>query len=358
MYIESRGRLELHAPPRGWVGNGIIALVRNQEFAKELRRLQLPVINVSEEVVVPKYDFPQVTTDIDASARLGLSHFVDRGFNHFAYAGPMGYEFVQRHYGCYRDLVAVRGSECPKWDLPPMHVAERGWAERMERLQAWLLELPKPVAVFCWGGDSGRTIIDACRYANIPIPHDVAILGSDHNDVLCDASRPSLSGILAPAKQIGWTAARMLDQLMQGKTLSEQEVCLPPDRVIDKLSTDTIAIEDEHMVQALTYIHEHAFQEIKVSDVLHKVPMSRRLMEKKFQKYLGRSPMEEVRRLRIGKARTLLVDTDMPMQAIAEACGYATYNYMTHIFKRETGVSPTAYRASMRIHNLPAGEKA
>tara|TARA_B100001971_G_scaffold60249_1_gene55316 strand:- start:4130 stop:4399 length:270 start_codon:yes stop_codon:yes gene_type:complete len=89
-----------------------------------------------------------------------------------------------------------------------------------------------------------------------------------------------------------------------------------------------------------------------MDEILAHVPMSRRLLEQKFKQHLGRSPMAEVTRLRISKARRLLADTDMSMQEIAEACGYSTYNYMSYLFKRETGMPPTEYRQTSRQAKL------
>ena len=124
---------------------------------------------------------------------------------------------------------------------------------------------------------------------------------------------------------------------------------LPPVGVEERMSTDTVAVADPQLAEVVNYLQEHAFEPITVDDILKKIPMARRNLERRFRHYFGRTILEEIRRLRIDKARKLLAETDMQMQEIAEACGYATYNYLTHTFKRVTGTSPSEYRKQWRI---------
>ncbi|MBC2603686.1 AraC family transcriptional regulator [Puniceicoccus vermicola] len=347
LQVESSGTMEPKLPPPNWTGDGLIARVANPQIVKVLEEIGLPVVNISS-IRLPGTDFPRVTTDFRASSQLACEYFLNRGFQHFAYIGPFYRSVVDDYYGHLKEVLHEQGLPCESYNLPASYDEKLGWAERMKALQDWLIQLPKPIAIISWGGDPGRVVIDACNRIDLPVPHDVAVLSTDTNEPLDDTSHPSLSSIQVPAKLIGWTAAQMLDQLMKGKPLKEKEISFAPQRILEKLSTDTLAITDSHLIKTLLFIREHAFNPISMDDILARVPVSRRMMELKFRQHLGRSPMEEVKRLRIQKARNLLESTDKPMQDIAEACGYATYNYMSYIFKRETGISPSQYRQKIR----------
>jgi LacI family transcriptional regulator len=119
---------------------------------------------------------------------------------------------------------------------------------------------------------------------------------------------------------------------------------IPPTGVVERRSTDTLAIEDADVAQVLTYIRANACQPIQISDILRAVPLSRRSIERRFAELLGRTPSEEIRNVRMAKAKNLLAETSMSIEAIADACGYGTYNYLTRVFTKESKMSPREFR--------------
>jgi LacI family transcriptional regulator len=216
----------------------------------------------------------------------------------------------------------------------------------------WLKSLPKPVGIFTWATESGREIIEACRIADIAVPFEVAVLGGDYDEILCVATSPALSGIVVPSERIGYEAAELLDSLMRdkGKASAGQEkpILIPPTGIVTNRSTDTVAISDPDLAQALRYLRDRAFESIQISDILQKVPVSRRSIERKFVKVLGRTPAEEIRRLRMARAKNLLANSSMSIEAIANSCGYGTYNYMSYVFTNECGMTPREYRKRLQ----------
>jgi LacI family transcriptional regulator len=172
----------------------------------------------------------------------------------------------------------------------------------------------------------------------------VAILGGDYDELLSDASHPALSGILTPAQQIGYQAAKLLHQQIQGKKVLQKDTFITSGKVVERLSTEVLAIDDPQTLQAIQYLQAHACENITVDDILRKVPMARRALERKFKSLLGRSPAKEICHIRIQRARKLLAETNLSMQDIAEACGYTSYTYLGNVFKKETGISPGLYR--------------
>jgi len=341
--VRPMGQRDYIALPRGWRGDGVIARVGSPRMVRELTPIGEAVVNISS-IELPDNPFPCVTTDYHASATMAFEHFYDRGFRQFAYSGFDRFSYGRRHREAFREAVHAAGYRCH------VHKPRRkpAGANRQDHLEAdmiaWLRSLPTPVGVFSWGAYRGRDILEACREAEIAVPYEVAVLGGDYDDVLCEAATPSLSGMLVASEQIGYRAAKLCERLMRGGKPPKKHVLISPAGIVEKRSSDTLAISDPDVVEVMRFIRENAFRPIQMADILQAVPTSRRSIERKFTNQLGRTPSEEIRHLRMAKAKRLLAETNLSMPAVAEACGYGTYNYLTRVFKEEFGVSPSEFR--------------
>jgi LacI family transcriptional regulator len=176
------------------------------------------------------------------------------------------------------------------------------------------------------------------------VPHEVAVLGGEHDRLSCTISKPQLSSIDHTPQIVGYRAAELLAALIRGEAPPQEAIYVPVTRVIACQSTDTIAVEDDLLASAVRYIKGHSHERISISDILAAVPMSRRAMEKGFQKHLGRSPAEEVRRVRVERAVQLLCDTSWAMPRIAAAVGFDRAELLTRAFRRELSITPSEFR--------------
>lgn len=343
VWIEPKGRDEIIKVPTEGDFEGIIARIASEETAQQLSELDIPTVNISG-LQLNSETFPRVTVDTPVAVKLAEKHFRDRAFRNFAYVGPMSLPYVHKHEQAFEQLLSESGTRCYSFQPEPGKTIAYPWPANDTQFIPWLKSLPKPVGIYTWGYQIGRDIISACRSAEIPIPHDVAVLGGDFDELLCDACHPPLSGVVTPARRIGYEAAAILDTMMNGEAAPQAPLFIPPEEVAERLSTDTLAIDDPHMLQAVAYLSEHACEDINVENILKEVPIARRALERKFMQYLGRSPVQEIRRIRINHARKLLAKTNLSMQEVAEACGYASYTYLGNVFKNETGISPGKYR--------------
>ena len=98
---------------------------------------------------------------------------------------------------------------------------------------------------------------------------------------------------------------------------------------------------------ALRFIREHACDGIRVADVLRVVPLTRRVLEHRFQKFVRRTLHAEIIRIRMDRAARLLAETELPLTEIAAKSGFADAEYLSVAFKKYTGASPRAYRQQM-----------
>lgn len=350
VWVEPKGQNEQFSLPDWTDLDGVVARVSSSEMARELKNRNIPVVNISG-LVLEDADFPRVTADWEAAAKLAEEHFRDRALSNFAYVGPLHLAHVLQHERAFEQALASSGNQCHVFHPEAEPGSEPYWHPSKEQLGLWLVSLPKPIGIYSWAFQVGRDIISACHDANIPVPYDVAVLGGDYDDLLSDASHPALSGVVIPAKKIGYQAALILDKMMQGGKPPRKASFIAPEEIEERLSSETLAIDDPQILQALAFLRAHACEGIQIKDVLKEVPMARRALERRFVKLLGRSPAQEMRRIRINQARKLLAKTSLDMQEIAEACGYASYNYLGNVFKKETGISPGRYRNQARSPN-------
>ncbi len=348
IWIEPRGQNEDLKLPSGWSGDGVIARISSSKIADRLKRANVEVVNISRIEVPETSEFHRVTVDPISSAKLAFEHFRRRGFWNFAYVEPFDLPVVQEHYTAFAEILKDNEMDFNLYVPPSKPKVGSTWKVIKESMTEWLHSLQKPVAIYTWGSDIGRMVINLCVKAEIPVPHEVAVLGGDDDELLCNATRPAQSGIVVPAIGIGRTAAKLLDDLMHGKRPGQQQFVIESQQINERSSTDVFALSDRQTVQALRYLRENFMHPMTIVDLLEAVPMARRNLELKFQKQLGRTPADELRTLRLAHAQKLLVETELSIQEIAEHCGLSSYNYLTHFFKRITGETPVRYRKRAR----------
>ncbi len=131
---------------------------------------------------------------------------------------------------------------------------------------------------------------------------------------------------------------------MQGEKVGPQTHLITPLGVATRQSTDVLAINEVNVAKAIRFIRKHACEGINVEDVIKAVPQSRRQLENRFKKLIGRTPHEEIIRVQISRVKQLLVETNLTLEIIAERAGFAHVEYLSVVFKKKTGVPPSKYR--------------
>jgi LacI family transcriptional regulator len=344
LFVEPRGMEQRRWLPPGWKGDGVIARVGFSDLAKRLRALKLPVVNVSG-IALSRVDFPRVVSDQVAAAGMAAGHLMDRGFKHFAYFSLLGLEYVAEHQQAFVDSLRLGGHGCEVYAVQPQLGAEPDWNLDMKRLGKWLSVLPKPLAVFTWNSSSARELIYACMHAGLAVPEEVAVLSGSDDDLFCEVTPVPISAVQLGCEQIGYRAAEELDEMMTiPGHIPAGDVLIPPQGVMDRRSTDTLAVEDPAMVKALRFIRENPARIMQVDDVARHAGLCRRALELRFQQLLGRSPASEIRRVRMDRAIELLQRTTLSVAAVAERSGFSSPEYMASVFRAHLGTTPLHYR--------------
>ena len=347
LLVQTRGTRERWRIPRHWKPDGVIARITQRAQARELQKLGVPVVNVSRSTV-SGYDFPQVTIDDRQLGLWAADHFLERGLRHFGYFGLLTQScYVDRCGPAFHERLAEQGFACSNFGA--YSAGGRAQAEpTIAAVRQWVCSLPAPLGIFVSGIDDAHMLNDACWSSNRHVPESVAILCGEDDPLLSTISNPSLSCIDPDPHRVGYEAAAALDLLLKGQALASPVQRVPPARVVARRSTETVAFEDSDLAKALRFIRDSATLPIDVSDVLQNVPVSRRVLEQRFARALGRSPAAEIRRVRLERAKSLLMETDWKMPRVAEASGFSSNEVMSQVFRRELECTPTEYRDTSR----------
>ncbi|HRI12769.1 MAG TPA: XylR family transcriptional regulator [Verrucomicrobiota bacterium] len=338
-------------PPwlRTWRGDGIIARIETPAIARAVAATRLPAVDVSAARLLP--ELPWLETDDRAIALTAAEHFRERGFRHFAYCGDSRFKWSRWRGTAFTDRLAAHGFPCAVLrdvESPRRSTAFPDWESELTRLGRWLRSLPKPVGIFAGYDIRGLQVLEACRRLELAVPDEVAVLGVDNDELLCDLADPPLSSVIPDVRRTGYEAAGLLDRLMRGEKVKGEGRLFTPLGVATRQSTDVVAVADRHVSAAIRYIRGHACEGITVAHVLQHVPLSRRVLEARFQKLLDRSPHSQILSVKLDRVKQLLADTELSLAAIAERAGFRHVEYLSVAFKRNVGVTASEFRAGRR----------
>jgi LacI family transcriptional regulator len=330
-----------------WRGDGIIARTVTTKQAKIIQATKLPRVELLGH---PKSScIAEVRSDRYEQANIVVDHFLSRGIRQFAFFSFREIWWIKYFRDGLCKVLNDRGYECHIYHSPVRSRILPTWNDRqLPSLIKWLLGLPRPIGIYTPGDLHAVCLLDVCRELKIAVPDEMAILGCGNDPVICDTVRPTLSSVDLDARRIGYEAAKLLDRKMAGKQVPEI-VLIPPSHVAIRQSTDHMAISDSDVIQAMQFIRETACKGINVAHVAEQVGVSRRGLERRFQRHLGTTPKEEILRIRLECAKNLLGQTDNAVEKIARRCGFASLAYFSRAFRREVGMTANAYRRMKRI---------
>ncbi len=321
--------------------DGRITYVLDHRQARHFKEQSIPTIAIPVRDVFK--DLISIVGDWQTTGALGASHFRERGFRHFAFCGYRDFIWSRRRCQAFCKALKAHGFK-PHLYEGPANNPNVPWEQERPQLTQWLLQLPKPVGIMACNDDRGENVIQACRLGDLQVPEDVAILGVDNDDLLCDLADVPLSSIALNFEKAGYDAAALLDKHMHGFRPRQRKITLHPRRVITRRSTDILAVNDPAVAQALRLIHRHDGPPLTVTVITQAIPLSPRSLQLRFKKILGHSMQDEIIRVRIERAAQLLEQTNRPVSQIAYLLGYSEPSDFNRCFRRVKQVTPRAYR--------------
>ncbi len=332
--------------PWGWEGHGILAwLGAGDDLAEFVVRARKPTVDFSFRR--PHLKFPRVLVDHEVCARLAAEHFLSRGLKNFAFYSDRENWAYEENGRAFVRTVSEAGHSCNwlRWHRSPDFSNDQfQWRHKRKWLASELQRAPKPLALFAATDDHALEVLETCEDLGLSSPEQISLIGMDDSLLAVEAMPTPISSVNPNMELVGYRGAEMLDQMMNGKTVSLKPVRIPPLRLITRKSSDLLAVEHPGIARSLRFMWDHRDEPIGVTDLARAAAMSLRTFHEAFVQHVGRPPGHELQRIRIDRAKELLSQSGDKIDTIAEQCGYESPNSFWVAFKRSTGMSPKQYQ--------------
>jgi LacI family transcriptional regulator len=345
---------------KSWKGAGIIARIDSPKMEGLIRSTGLPFVasSVSESRQrTPGDKFGEIRTDSEAIARMGAAHLLEVGLRRFAFCG-----FANCAWSTLREKAFLQFSKDGGYPCSAHHIALANWMQRPNWIESWQLEQPimvkwlqsltKPVGLMACNDVCGREVLQACAAAGLRVPDEVAVVGVDNDEMMCELSNPALSSVALDIEKAGYNAAQLLDGLMRGQPAGGQIVWVRPTHVASRGSSDAIVQEDALVGGALQFIREHAGRPISVGDITDELRISRRTLERRFFDATGHTVIYEIMRCRLQRAKLILMETNLPCHKVAVEAGFGSLKTFHRCFGCQEGTTPQNFRRQSKITAL------
>ena len=345
-FLELRA-FESSLPPwlEKWDGDGIITRTHSPEMAEAIAATGVPAV----EVRSTNYDlgFPFVGMDNALIGQMVAEHFVNRGYRRFAAYTLDTESFFRERIQNFVTPIEATGRQCHL--LPALgESSPSNWEQHQSDLIQWLESLEKPVGIFATNDQLAVRLIDACRRAGIGVPEEVAVVGCENEETLCEFTSPTLTSVRFDGETVGFQAAETLDQLMNGNPATKAPILIPPKGIQVRESSDEFMIEDPVILRAVKLIRERAFQGLTVAQICDELGLSRSTLERRMKSALKRGTKEELLRVRFREVNRLLRNTSFTIEHIAELTGFAHTHYLQTSYRERYGITPGQYRKGNR----------
>jgi LacI family transcriptional regulator len=179
---------------------------------------------------------------------------------------------------------------------------------------------------------------------DVKVPEEVLVIGVDNDPLVCDLGDPPLTSIALNIESAGYQAATLMDYMINKKKTTGEKIIVTPTHVVQRQSSDILAVNDPEVARAIAYIKKNARNKIFVKDVVNITCLSRRTLERRFKQSIHRSIYSEIRRVRIELISKMLIETDLPISQISSVFNFTDLEHISRYFKIEKGVGLREFR--------------
>lgn len=329
--------------------DGIIARV-GTNFNKMAEHKKIPLVNVWQNSPVKKVT--SVFSNSYEAGTIAAEHLLGRGLRRFGFLGFKRDKADFQQLDGYMETLKSTGyqSSIFKFNRSVIEGNAEGWEKFIFQLKNWVKGLQPPVGIHATSDINCRYLIEICKSLELKIPHDLAIVGSGNEPLICNSPYPSITSIDKNFEEVGYQAAKLLDEMMiSGKSSKVAKYC-QPQGIVPRQSTDSYASDHPKVALALRYIAESANRRIKVNDVANAVATNRRTLERKFREFTRRTISQEISRMRIERAKRLMMESDLSFKELSAELGYRNSDHFYKSFLRAEGQTPSSFRIT-RVKN-------
>ena len=301
------------------------------------------IVALAQDFICKFDQIPNITADYDLTGSMAAEHFLAKGFKHFGFFGYNGVCWSDERCQGFRRRVEMAGFGDNFHMYDKQHI-ENMWYYDHSVLSDWLHSLPKPIAIMACDDNQGNILLQACNSCGLKIPFDVAIIGVDNDEILCNMSDPAMSTIIVDIERGGYDTAAMVEKMVKDPSYLGEDIILKPLNVVERVSSSVFATDDKAIIKALRFIQANVDRRIQVTDVLEHVPLSRRLLEQRFKKMTGCSIYNYISIQRMERFAQLLLSSKDSVTEIAARMDEFDTKSISRRFKAIKGCTPSEFR--------------
>ncbi|PQJ72683.1 DNA-binding transcriptional regulator [Polaribacter butkevichii] len=316
-------------------------IIENIEDIAMVTKLGIPIIRVNS-ILGPIDCGPYLKGNYELDGQVAVNYFLSLGFKRFAFFGVKGLSWSDVRYASFKQQANLNGIEVFNY-LANINY-KKGLRHEFEHIVSWLKSLPKPIGILCCNDDFGQMLINACSLGNIKIPYEIAVLGIDNDELLCNLTHPKLSSIARNHTKAAFNACKILDRMMNNEIVKDFIIPTEPLDVVERTSTDTIACDDEEVIKALHYIRNNTHLNLTVENVVEITNISRRSLYTRFKKVTKKTILEEIQFHKLKKFKELLKNQNLSVKEIAYSLGFDDATHISRWFSGIEGVPPVKWR--------------
>jgi LacI family transcriptional regulator len=318
-------------------------------YPEDILALNIPCI-ITTYMVERTPPWPNIIPNSEKICKMAADFFLNKGFKNFAYCGFDLYPWSRQRAEIFQKEITKAGYSVDIYKRPKSKIVGM-WENEQKYATDWLKKIPKPVAILTCNDVRGHFLAELCKNTDLKIPDEVSILGIDNDEVVCGICNPPLSSIDMNTRKAGFEAAKLLDSILSGTKANNQKIIVEPTYILERGSTDILAVENQDVAKALKYIRENAKELIQISDVAQHVSASVRTLQRHFNEVLGRSIGKEIKRVRIERISQMLLETDLTIYQISDEFGFSDSTHMIRLFKNIKKITPSEYRKKYAYRN-------
>ncbi len=280
---------------------------------------------------------------------MASDHFIEKGFKHLAFCGFDQYDWSEERKNYFKKFNLKAGLKTHNY-VSAENKRRQDWENEQQQMCTWIKDLPKPVGIFACNDDRGQHVLEVCKLINLKVPEEVAVLGVDNDPMICELEDPPLTSIALNVESAGFEAAKLLDRLIMKKKIAGKQIMVRPSHIVQRQSSDILAVDDSEVASAIKYIKNNARNKILVKDIVGTTRISRRTLEKRFQRTVHRSIYNEIQLVRVELISKMLIETNLPISQITALFNFTDVEHISRFFKKQKGIGLREFRKLHKPH--------
>jgi LacI family transcriptional regulator len=334
-----------NAVPPEWDADGLLTTnVFRPDLVRFIRKTARKIPTVLHGCDDLRLAVPRVECDEYMIGRLAAEHLLAQEHRNFAYFRYSENIHALRRGDGFRDALREAGHVCMDLEKNSEHGNGAG-----EWFRKQLAGLPKPFGLFAEDDLLAARVIETALDEGWQVPGDLAVVGCGNIDLLCEFGPVPMTSIACPHEEQAYQAAAMLDALISRKKLPKNKIVLPPDGLLARESTNSVAASLEVVKRALACmadaLHDPTLNAQVVAD---RCGVSLRVLYRDFDRDLRSTPMVCLLRMRLRRAKEMLAEGGRKIEDVAEACGFGSLRTFQRAFQREENQSPQRWKLAQR----------